>query len=71
MTITTRGFAVPALLGHQLAAYVDRSSHGQSTGFWRFQEGASTTYGLDINAWRFRLVVDRLQGQQGGYWGPV
>jgi hypothetical protein len=71
MTITTRGFAVPALLGHQLAAYVDRSSQGRPRRSWCLQEALTTTYGLDLNAWRFRLVVDRIQSHQAGYWGPV
>jgi hypothetical protein len=71
MTITTRGFAVPALLGLQLAAYIDRSSQCQPCHSWRFQEALTTTYGLDINAWSFRLVVDRIQSHQAGYWGPV
>ena len=71
MTITTRGFAVPALLGLQLAAYVDRSSQSQPCRSWCLREGPTTTYGLDINAWCFRLVLDRIQGHQAGYWGPV
>jgi hypothetical protein len=71
MTITTRGFAVPALLGLQLAAYIDQSAAQFGLGLWSFTEDHATTYGLNAGSIRLRLVLDRLDGRRPADWGVV
>ena len=69
MSITSIGLVLPALLGHELAAYIDRSAAPFGRGFWSFTEGRTTTYGLDAGSFRLRLVVDRLAGRRPAGWG--
>jgi hypothetical protein len=71
MSITTNGLVLPALLGHELVAYIDRSPAPFGRGFWSFTEGHATTFGLDAGSFRFRLVVDRLAGRRPAGWGLV
>lgn len=69
MSITTNGLVLPALLGRELAAYIDRSAAPFGRGFWSFTKGRTTTYGLDAGSFRLRLVVDRLAGRRPAGWG--
>jgi hypothetical protein len=71
MSITTSGLVLPALLGHELAAYIDQSAASFGLGVRSFTEGHATTYGLDAGRLRLRLVVDRLDGRRPAGWGLV
>ena len=71
MNITTNGLALPALLGHEPSAYIDRSLAQFGRGIWSFTEGNATTCGLDAGSFRFRLVVDRFAGRRPAGWGLV
>jgi hypothetical protein len=71
MSITSIGLVLPALLGHELAAYIDRSPAPFGLGLWSFTEGHANTYGLDAGSIRFRLVIDRLAGRRPAGWGPA
>jgi hypothetical protein len=73
MSITTRGFVFPVVGNIETAAYVDRQPGATGCGAWRFPEGCTTTYGIDLGAIRLRLVLDRLtdgrRPTEG--WGPL
>jgi len=71
MSITISGLVLPALLGHELAAYIDQSAAPFGLGVWSFTEGHATTYGLDACSIRLRLVLDRLDGRRPADWGLV
>jgi hypothetical protein len=63
------GFALPVLLGHQLAAHVDRSEGALGRGPWSLTEGSTRTIGLDLGRLRLRLVIDRTEGRTSTGWG--
>ncbi|NQV11055.1 MAG: hypothetical protein HQ527_07815 [Cyanobacteria bacterium] len=69
--ITTTGLALPALLGHQLAAHIDRAGTPFGWGPWSLTEGRSTTFGIDAGCMRIRLVVDRLGSRRAASCGLI
>ncbi|MCP9823896.1 hypothetical protein [Synechococcus sp. EJ6-Ellesmere] len=71
MTITSTGLALPALLGHQLAAHIDRAGTPFGWGPWSLAEGHATTFGLDAGRVRLRLVLDRLAGRRAASCGLI
>ena len=71
MNITTTGLALPAALGHQLAAYIDRTGTPFGWGPWSLTEGSATTFGLDAGGVRFRLVLDRLGSRRAASCGLI
>ncbi len=70
MTISfLAGLALPALLGHQLAAYLDYGTEPMGHGAWSLTEGSTRTWGLDLGHHRVRLVLDRVEGRRSTGWG--
>jgi hypothetical protein len=64
------GFALPVLLGHQLAVHVDRSEGALGRGLWSLTEGPTTTWGLDLGRLRLRLVIDRTEERRSTWSFP-
>lgn len=63
-TVITRGFALPALLGRELAGYCDRCAESFGPlGGWRdsWSDGRVRTLGLDLGMVRLRFVLARVQ----------
>ena len=70
-TITSTGFALPVLLGHQLALHLDHATEPIGHGLWSDHDGATTTWALDLGRLRLRLrlVIDRTEGRTSTGWG--
>jgi hypothetical protein len=60
MTITTRGFVFPVVGNIEAAVYIDHQPGAAGSSAWRLIEGPTTTYGIDLEVLRLRLVLDRL-----------
>ena len=70
-TITSAGFSLPVLLGHQLAAYLYHGTEPMGHGAWSLTEGSTRTWGLDLGRCRVRLVADRVEGRTSTGWGLI
>ena len=70
-TITSTGFALPVLLGHQLALHLDHGTEPIGHGAWSLAEGPTTTWGADLGHYRVRLVADRVEGRHSAGWGLI
>ena len=68
-TITSTGFALPVLLGHQLALHLDHADASLGRGRWSDHDGPTTTWGLDLGRYRVRLVIDRVGTSRSTGWG--
>ncbi len=68
-TITSTGFALPVLLGHQLALHLDHATASLGRGLWSDLDGPTTTWGIDLGRYRVRLVADRVEGRRSTGWG--
>jgi hypothetical protein len=71
MQVTTRGFVFPVVADIEAAVYIDICPSATGCSAWRFPEGHSVTYGLDIGAVRLRFVLDRLNGRFTAGWGLI
>jgi len=69
-TITSSGFALPVLLGHQLAIHLDHATASLGRGLWSFSEGPTRTHGMGLGRLRLRLVIDRTEGRRS-IWGVL
>jgi hypothetical protein len=76
--IASIGFALPALLGHQLATHTDHCPAGFGFGLWRdhwdhstSSAGSVSTWGIDLGRRRFRLVLDRVGSRCSAGWGLI
>jgi hypothetical protein len=73
MSITTRGFVFPVVGNIEAAVDIDNQPCATGCSAWRFPEGLTTTYGIDLGAIRLRLVLGRLtdgrRPTEG--WGPI
>jgi hypothetical protein len=63
------GLALPALLGHQLALYLDHGIEPMGHGNSSLTEGSTRTWGLDLGRYRVRLVIDRVGTRRSTGWG--
>ncbi len=70
-TITSTGFCLPVLFGHQLALHLDHATASLGHGRWSDHDGPTTTWGLDLGHHRVRLVIDRVEGRHSTGWGLI
>jgi hypothetical protein len=70
MTISSTGFSLPVLLGHQLALHLDHATEFLGYGLWSDHDGTTRTLGPDLGHRRVRLVIDRTEGRRS-VWGVL
>ncbi len=70
-TITSTGFCLPVLFGHQLALHLDHATASLGHGRWSDHDGPTTTWGIDLGHHRVRLVIDRVEGRHSTGWGLI
>lgn len=70
-SITSAGFCLPVLLGHQLAIHTDHCPAGFGFGLWSDRDGSTTTWGIDAGRRCFRLVLDRVGNRRSTGWGLI